>query len=47
MGAKYQKILLKVSGEALAGDKKFGLDENTLAKISESIKKVVDMGVEI
>ncbi len=47
MGAKYKKILLKISGEALAGDKKFGLDEETLATISQSIKEVADMGVEI
>ena len=47
MKAKYKKILLKVSGEALAGENKFGLNEDTLAKISASIKKVVDMGVEI
>lgn len=47
MEAKYKKILLKVSGEALAGENKFGLDENTLANISESIKKVAEMGVEI
>lgn len=47
MNAKYKKILLKVSGEALAGENKFGLDEKTLENISNSIKKVVDMGVEI
>ncbi len=47
MEAKYKKILLKVSGEALAGANKFGLNEETLANISESIKKVSQMGVEI
>ena len=47
MDAKYKKILLKISGEALAGEKKFGLDEETLATISKSIKEVSDMGVEI
>ncbi len=47
MEAKYKKILLKVSGEALAGEGKFGLDEKTLEKISMSIKEVSDMGVEI
>ena len=47
MATKYKKILLKVSGEALAGEKKFGLDEGTLETISKSIKRVVDMGVEI
>ena len=47
MEAKYKKILLKVSGEALAGENKFGLNEETLEKISKSIKTVADMGVEI
>ena len=47
MEAKYKRILLKVSGEALAGDNKFGLNEETLEKISKSIKTVADMGVEI
>lgn len=47
MGAKYKRILLKISGEALAGDKGYGLDEKTIADISKSIKKVVDMGVQV
>ncbi|MBQ7793707.1 MAG: UMP kinase [Clostridia bacterium] len=47
MEAKYKKILLKVSGEALAGDKGHGLDEGTLSAVSQSIKKVVDMGVKV
>lgn len=47
MRAKYKKVLLKVSGEALAGEKGHGLDEETLAAISENIKKVVDMGVKV
>ena len=47
MNPKYKKILLKVSGEALAGENKFGLNEATLEKISKSIKEVADMGVEI
>lgn len=47
MNPKYKKILLKVSGEALAGENKFGLNEATLEQISKSIKEVVDMGVEI
>lgn len=47
MEAKYKRILLKVSGEALAGDKGYGLEEGTLTKISESIKKVVNMGVKV
>ncbi len=47
MEAKYKKVLLKVSGEALAGSKGYGLDEHTLATVSKSIKKIVDMGVEV
>lgn len=47
MRAKYKRVLLKISGEALAGDKGFGLDEDTIARISESIKKVADMGVQV
>ncbi len=47
MGLKYKKILLKVSGEALAGEKHFGLDEATLENISKSIKKVVEMGIQV
>jgi uridylate kinase len=45
--AKYRRILIKVSGEALAGDKKFGLDHETLASLSSRIKRVNDMGVEV
>lgn len=47
MRAKYKRVLLKISGEALAGDNGFGLDEETIARISESIKKVADMGVQV
>ncbi len=47
MEAKYKRVLLKVSGEALAGPKGHGLDENTINTISKSIKKVVDMGVDV
>ncbi len=47
MGAKYKKVLLKVSGEALAGSKGYGLDVPTMHEICENIKKVVDMGVEV
>ena len=43
----YKRVLLKISGEALAGDKKMGLCQETLGKISAEIKKCVDMGVEI
>lgn len=44
---KYKRILLKLSGEALAGEKGFGIDASTLGKVCDSIKKVADMGVEV
>ena len=47
MDIKYKRVLLKVSGEALAGNNGFGLDEETIAQISENIKKIVDMGAEV
>ena len=47
MEPKYKRILLKVSGEALAGGKGTGLDEPTIAAITDTIKKCADMGVEI
>ena len=47
MAVKYKRILLKLSGEALSGDKGFGLDVDTIQQICEGIKKAYDMGVEI
>ncbi len=43
----YKRVLLKLSGEALAGSKGSGLDFDKVVEICESIKKCVDMGVEI
>lgn len=43
----YKRILLKVSGEALAGDKKTGLNYNVITEICKSIKKCVDEGVQV
>ncbi|NLT09322.1 MAG: UMP kinase [Ruminococcus sp.] len=47
MEPKYKRILLKVSGEALAGDKKTGLDYEVMTDICRSIKKCVDEGVQV
>ena len=47
MSVKYKKVLLKVSGEALAGEQGFGIDENTVDEISKYVKKIVDMGVRV
>lgn len=44
---KYKRILLKLSGEALIGEKGFGIDSNTVDYIAKEIKKVVDMGAEL
>ena len=47
MEPRYKRILLKLSGEALAGEKKFGLDYSVITEICESIKKCAQAGVEI
>ena len=47
MELKYKRILLKISGEALAGEKKFGLDYTVIGNICESVKKCVDVGTEV
>jgi uridylate kinase len=44
---KYNRILLKLSGESLMGDKQFGIDNNRLAEYASQIKEVHDLGVEI
>lgn len=44
---KYKRILLKLSGEALMGEKKYGIDPARLQQYADEIKKVKDMGVEI
>lgn len=43
----YKRVLLKLSGEALAGEKGSGLDFDKVVEICEQIKKCADMGVEI
>lgn len=47
MQTQYKRVLLKLSGEALAGEKGFGLDETTIDSIADTVKECVDMGVEI
>jgi len=44
---KYKRILLKLSGESLMGDKQYGLDENRLAEYATQIKAVHEQGVQI
>jgi uridylate kinase len=45
--AKYKRIMLKLSGEALAGQNGFGIDFTVAQRIAEEIKELVDMGIEI
>ena len=44
---KYKRIMLKVSGEALAGDQRRGLDFDVINSVCRSIKECVDMGVQV
>ena len=44
---KYKRVLLKLSGEALAGKQQHGIDFDTVLAICEPIKKCVDMGVQV
>ena len=43
----YKRVLLKISGEALAGEKHFGLDFDIIRKVCEVVKKCVGLGVEV
>jgi len=47
MGLKYKRVLLKLSGEALAGERKFGLDFDVITPICQAIKEAHDLGCEI
>ncbi|MCD7822904.1 MAG: UMP kinase [Oscillospiraceae bacterium] len=47
MEPKYKRVLLKLSGEALAGEKKTGLDFDTIGNICRSVKRCYDAGVQI
>ena len=44
---KYRRILLKLSGEALMGDKQFGIDTEKLSSYANEIKTAIDFGVEV
>lgn len=44
---QYKRILLKLSGEALMGEKQYGIDAKRLDEYAEEIKKVVDKGIEV
>ena len=47
MEAKYKRVLLKISGEALAGSDRFGINEEMLKRVAVQIKAVRSMGVEV
>ena len=44
---KWNRVLLKLSGEALAGPKKTGFDEDTVKEVARQVKISVDAGVEV
>ena len=44
---KYKRILLKLSGEALMGEKKYGIDPSLLEKYSQQIKNIHEKGIEV
>jgi uridylate kinase len=46
-GLKYSRVILKISGEALAGRNKFGLDEDMLNLVAKQVREVVDLGVKV
>ena len=43
----YKRILLKLSGESLMGDKSFGLDPEVIERYAQEVKSVVDLGVQV
>ena len=47
MKPEYKRVVLKISGEALAGENKFGLDEETLLRIAREIKEIRALGVQV
>ena len=44
---KYKRILLKLSGESLMGEKQYGIDEKRLAEYAAQIKEIHELGVQI
>lgn len=47
MKPKYRRVVLKISGEALAGDNKFGLNEDMLNMVAHQVKKILEAGVQV
>ena len=44
---KYKRVLLKLSGEALAGEQKTGINADIIGKICDQVKNLIEMGVEV
>jgi len=44
---KFKRILLKLSGEALMGERQYGIDPSRLAEYANDIKEIIDLGVEV
>ena len=44
MEPKYKRIILKISGEALAGNNSFGIDADTVKKVSKQVKDIYELG---
>ena len=47
MAIKYKRVLIKISGEALAGEERFGVNDAQLEKTAKQIKEIPDAGVEV
>ncbi len=44
---KYKRVVLKLSGEALAGDQGFGINPSVIKSIAQQVKEVAELGVEV
>lgn len=44
---RYKRVVLKISGEALAGNQGFGLQHDMLVSVAEQVAEIRDMGVEV
>lgn len=47
MSVKYQRVLLKLSGEALMGEQNFGIEPQVLTYVSKEVKNLVDQGIQV
>ena len=47
MSIKYKRVIIKISGEALAGENKMGFDFSVVNKVCQTVKRCADMGVQV